>query len=123
MDRSPEDRGECGCWVAAIPLVAAAVSAGAQAYSSNQQRKAAGAAAQADREARDAASKAPGTQQAKAPDQSLLNSAAGMGDNATTGSAANTLLTGANGIDPNNLQLGRNSLGGSMLGANSLLGA
>ena len=123
MGKAPSERRELHCWVAAIPLVAAAVSAGASMYSSNQQKKAAGAAAQADREARDAASKAPGTQQAKAPDQSLLTSAAGMGDNATTGSAANTLLTGANGIDPNNLQLGRNSLGGSMLGANSLLGA
>lgn len=111
------------CWVAAIPLAAAAISAGAQVYSSNQQKKSANAAMQAERDASAATKTAPGTQQAKAPDQSLLNSAAGMGDNATSGSAANTLLTGAAGIDPNNLQLGRNSLGGSMLGANSLLGA
>ncbi|WP_375199071.1 hypothetical protein [Cupriavidus metallidurans] len=104
-------------------LAAAAISAGAQVYSSEQQRKASNKAADASKAAADAAKTAPGTQSAKGPDQTLLNSAAGMADNATSGSAANTLLTGAAGVDPNNLQLGKNSLGGSMLGANSLLGA
>ena len=108
-------------------LIAAGVSAaagiGTSVYSANQQRKSANKANDlAKQQAADAA-KAPGTQRAKAPDQTLLNSAAGIGDNATSGSAANTLLTGSAGVDPNNLQLGKNSLGGSMLGANSLLGA
>ena len=105
------------CFVAAIPLAAAALSAGASIYSASQQKKAAGGASTQE------STPAPGTQQAKAPDQTLLNSAAGVGDNATSGSAANTLLTGAAGVDPNNLQLGKNSLGGSVLCANSLLGA
>ena len=123
MGKAPSERRELHCWVAAVPLIAAAVSAGAQVYSSDQQRKAGNKARDTQAEQSAAAARAPGTQQTKAPDQSLLNSAAGVGDNATSGSAANTLLTGAAGVDPSNLQLGRNSLGGSMLGANSLLGA
>ncbi|WP_137924644.1 hypothetical protein [Cupriavidus sp. 2SB] len=104
-------------------LAAAAISAGTAVYSSNEQRKAQNRANDASKAAADAAKTAPGTQATKGPDQTLLNSAAGVGDNATSGSAANTLLTGAAGVDPNNLQLGKNTLGGSMLGANSLLGA
>lgn len=110
------------CFVAAIPLIAAALGAATSIYSADQQRRTAHEAQDAQKAAADAAAVAPGTQQAKAPDTSTMNNAAGMGDNANSGSAAATLLTGAGGIDPNNLQLGRNSLGG-LMGGNTLLGA
>lgn len=104
------------CFAAAIPIIAAVISAGAQMYSADRQRSSAN-------EARDAAATGPGSQQVKTPDVSPA--ANGTADNAASGSAANTLLTGVGGIDPNNLSLGRNTLGGtapSALGTNSLLG-
>lgn len=111
-------------------LVAAAASAGTAIYSADQQRsqanKARDASTQATADAAAAAKVAPGTQAAKA-------ASTGVGDQiaqneSASGSSASTLLTGPGGIDPNNLQLGRNNLGGSqvgntLLGSNSLLGA
>ncbi|WP_420997605.1 hypothetical protein ACKI2N_012405 [Cupriavidus sp. 30B13] len=96
-------------------LAAAAISAGATVYSSNQQRKAAESAAKASQQAATAAPSA--TQSAKAPSTQAQNNAAGIDNSAVNTGAGNTLLTGATGVDPNQLGLGRNTLG-----ANTLLG-
>lgn len=103
--RSPERARYCHCWMAAIPLAAAAVSAGAQIYSSNQQRRAAESAANQQSQAAQAAASAPKQQQAQAPDQNTLNAGLGIGTGTNNVGAAsqtsNTLLTGAQGVqDP-----------------------
>lgn len=111
------------CYVAAIPLIAAAVSAGAQVYSSNQQRKAAEAAAQSSQAAQ--TPPVPTEQQAKAPDQTQSAAALGIGTGTNNLGAANfqsnTLLTGAQGVqDP--LSLSARRLYGGATPTSDLLG-
>lgn len=113
------------CNPAFIPLVAAAVTAGAQVYTSNQQKNT--ARDQMRQQSQLAATPpAPKTQEAKAPGQDTLNAAIGTGTNALgTGEfGSNTLLTGAQGVqDPLNLSKNRLFGGVSASGMSNLLGA
>ena len=105
--------------------ITAAAGVGTALYSANQQRKAQDAQTAQAANAAAAAKTAPGTQASSGPNTSALSGAGG--DNANSGSAATTLLTGAAGVDPTQLNLGKNNLGGSgtanQLGTSTLLGS
>lgn len=106
-------------------LAAAAVTAGAGIYASNEQSRSARNALNAQKE-QNAALAANKPQETKAPGQGVTDTAGvGTGTNAMGAGNfnSNTLLTGAQGVtDP--LNLSKNKLaGGALGGVNTLLGA
>lgn len=99
-------------------LIAAAVGATAvaSAYSANKQAKAQErAASEAAAQAADAAKKqeAQADQQFNRANSRRPSVSAAMRTNADAAQAGNTMLTGAMGVDPATLQIGKNTLLGS----------
>lgn len=91
-------------------MVAAGLGAGASMYSANKQSKAADKALNQQKES---AAKAEATrpQAAQAPGvQSVAAGQAGAGQAGGAPGVAQTFLTGASGVDPSTLNLGRASL-------------
>lgn len=62
---------------------------------------------------------APPPQAAKSPDTTAIQQQASTPGSGVNSGPASTLLTGSSGVDPNSLNIGKNTL----LGANTLLGS
>lgn len=91
-------------------MAAAAIGAGGAMYSAHQQKAASGDAIQAQKETA-AAAEASRPQASKAPSvQTVQAGQAGAGQAGGAPGVAQTFLTGAGGIDPNTLNLGKSTL-------------
>lgn len=91
-------------------VTSAAIAASATAYSAHQQKSASNDAIAAQKETA-AAAEANRPQASKAPNsQAVQASEAGAGQAGGAPGVAQTFLTGAGGIDPSTLNLGKNTL-------------
>ena len=96
--------------ITTMGYIALAAAAGTTMYNAHQQKAAAGDALQAQKESA-AAAEASRPQASKAPTaQSIQAGQAGAGQAGGAPGVANTFLTGAGGVDPSTLNLGRATL-------------